>query len=68
MHWLAEQAPKYAKDYLTKLRRLTPSRIREGAKIIFRLVGLTQRQLLKTYQRAQSNREKLQKCVKFDSG
>ena len=41
--------------------------IKEGAKINLSLPNLTQRQILSKKQRAQSNREKLQKCLKFDS-
>ena len=61
MHWLAEDAPKYAKDHLTKFPRLIEKGIREGKKINFKLLALTQRQLLSRKQRALSNREKRQK-------
>ena len=65
MHYLAEHAPKSAKQQFTKLCRGSSGIIREGAKIHSKIPYLIQRQVLSKIQRALSNREKLQKCLKF---
>ena len=68
VHCLAKHAPKSAKDQFTKLCRLISGAIREGAKINFKIPYLTWRQVLTNNQRALLKREKLQKCLQFDSG
>ena len=47
---------------------MTSGTISKGAKINFKIAYLIRRQVSSKNQRALSNREKLQKCLKFDSG
>ena len=47
VHWLVEYAPKSGKHRFTKSGRLTPRDPKEGAKIILKLLFLTQRPILR---------------------
>ena len=47
VHWLAEYAPKSGKHRFTKFGRLNPRDPKEGAKIILKLLFLTQRPILR---------------------
>ena len=72
MRCLAEHALKFAKVQFTALCRLTSGSTRKGAKIKFKdnikIVFLNRRQPLSKNERALRNRQKFQKCLKFDSG
>ena len=68
MRCLAKHTLKSAKDQYTTFCRLTSRNLRKEAKMILKLLFLIRRLNLRKNQRAQSNREKLQKCLKFDSG
>ena len=68
MQCLAAYGQKPVKDQFTKCCRLTPRDLRERVKIIFKLLLLTRRYVLRKNQRALSKREKLQKSLKYDSG
>ena len=68
MQCLAAYGQKPVKDQFTKCCRLTPRDLRERVKIIFKLLLLTRRYVLRKNQRALSMREKLQKSLKYDSG
>ena len=57
VHWLAEHTPKSVKYRFTIFGRLNVRDPREGAKIILKLLFLTQRRRLIQHQRALSNRE-----------
>ena len=57
MQWLAEHAPKSQKYYFTEFWRLTARNISEGAKIILKLLFLTQRRVLRKNQGRLSNRK-----------
>ena len=61
MHWLAQDAPKFAKDQFTKLCRLTSGAIRDGAKITSETHYLIQSQVLGNNQRALPKRKKTPK-------
>ena len=65
---LAEHTPKSAKQQFTRLCWMISGAIREGAKINFELPHLFRRQVWIKNQKTLSKREKLQKCLKFDSG
>ena len=68
MHWFVEHAPQSGKCRLTKFRRLTGRDLKEGAKIILKLLILTRRPVLRKNQGGLSNREKLREWLIFDSG
>ena len=65
---LIKHTSKSAKHQFSKLCRLISGAIREGAKINFKIRYVVRRQVLIKNQRALSNTEKLQKCLKVDSG
>ena len=65
---LVSRAPKSVKKGFTKFGRLARRVLREGAKIVLKLLFLTRRRLLTKNQSVLSNRENRQKCFIFDSG
>ena len=68
MYCLAEHASKSAEYQFTNLRQLTSGAIEERAKFNLKILYLIRKKILSKNQRALSNREKLQKCLKFDFG
>ena len=46
VHWFAAPARKAAKDQVTKFDQLTGRDLRQGAKIILKLLFLTRREVL----------------------
>ena len=67
-HWLAETAPKWAKDQFNKLLQLDRRYIAKKAKIILTLVFPIWRQAFPKKQKGTNKRRKLSKRLKFDSG
>ena len=67
VHWLAEHAPKSTKYQLNQFGRLNARNLREAAKIILKLIFLTERLVLRKNQKGLSNREKLRECPTFGS-
>ena len=65
VHWLAEYAPKSVKYRFPKFGRLTGRDPREAAKIILKLLFVTQRRVLIKNQRGLSTREKMRECLKI---
>ena len=66
-HWLAENAPKWAKDQFTKLLMLDRRYIAKKANIILTLVFPTWRQAFPKKQKGTNKRRKLSKRLKSDS-
>lgn len=67
MHWSAEHAPKSTKYQLNQFGWLNARNLSEAAKIILKLLFLTERLVLRKNQKGLSNREKLRKCPAFGS-
>ena len=68
MEWLPERVPRPANYQFTKFGQLDPRDPREGAKIMFQLLFLTQRPILRKIQGGLSDKEKLRECLLFDNG
>ena len=65
---MEEHAPKSTKYYNNKFFLLIAKDLSKGAEITLILIFLTRRRVLRKNQRTLSNRENLQKYLKFDSG
>ena len=68
MHRLAEHALKSAKDQFTKYFRLTPRYLKQGVKIILKLLFLTWRLVLRKKTKKHYQNKKNWKSLEFGSG
>ena len=68
MHCLEEYAPKSVKEQFAKPGWLKVRDLREGTKIISKILFLNRRHVLRRKKKATSKRKKLRKNLPFESG